>query len=1231
MKLLKTKYITATIALLTMLGLSACRDTLLDRIPPQPNKPDTEGTLDVDLEGAVPVTIPFATHTLATAPTRAAGQPIDVAKESELRLNGTRVLIFDANGYQYDAPLTKITRSTDNQQQGILTALIKPANGLNIVVLANLTDAEKVRKVTLGTAKTEVLKTFTYTADASTDFATTGIPMWGELAQVSVPAEGVPEIGTIHLLRAMARVDVGLKMSTKGNAGTDADFDETANTNYTSDIVDPATKKTTTMVWSLKEVKMYNASTKGLVAPTGGNYTTSNDGKYKATSVSLPPAVAPSTTPDTAPNTTGASYSDIAANILKRVIYVPETDNPEATATQNGEETTPEDINKLLARPYLIVKLGYKPKGSPDGTVEQYTYFRIDFLKKDGTEATAKYTYLPLLRNHRYKVDIKNIGGLGFDNEEDAKKGPAANIMYNVIVWDESDMSDVVYDGQYMLGVNKDHFTFYRDGGNVYTKMRTSWSDGFTIENLPTWITYTKTAVDPENNTNTDEMYVTFSVNKSVTADRFYPENQNDAQNPEKAAYVQAGRMKWFLSFEQLDQYKLEIDLFLDEDCTKPVQFLEINQYGEAYDQTNPDKSILDSSGNRMSAEEAGAYYYVYLKSTPDSLEPEWSSNFDNPFKITFVETLSTGVRKYKVTAPDITGKESYFDSFSASWYASITDTKNGNKASAQLGLIQKECNAIPYFESELQNSIFEDEDASLYIMDGTEQYYYVQANTPYNIRLVSAISDNGVGNIVESNGFVPIEETDYTLSGKQVPFTPVNDLDDPKLFSGWATFEISSPKGYFPTRQFRVHIVSGIKQPEANTYMIKKGVNLGILIPVSRVNTAYQYHYSLLIQDATSHPYGTKEGLPIPYTNFLLNKLDDDDNWYLDIVWTDMNNPNESDFVKRSGLKYLRKVGSGSTGYIYVLPGEEAGNVLVELRSGKIHLNPTLWSWHIWILDEYPSTIKVEKHNQNATNQEEMSLMSHIIGAFKPVTSDYKENAWEEFGFLYQWGRKDPFPAFKVYENKEFYDRNGRRYDFLFNTIGSRRNDGEQNALDALGVTFSTKESIENPGRIVAHQTFWNSELFPIGSVSYFQHMYLFLFPWSTKTNFKEPGTDHMQEGDKTVFDPSPYGFRIMNYKQGVNLRYQYYHSLPTPKSRSVYDGYYADGSNDNSTALFAVNQARTNHHAGGYLLNSMNGDAGWSGGSNSNGTYKRAMGHSVRPVLYSKETEYTKYLPTK
>lgn len=92
---------------------------------------------------------------------------------------------------------------------------------------------------------------------------------------------------------------------------------------------------------------------------------------------------------------------------------------------------------------------------------------------------------------------------------------------------------------------------FYREGGSLTAKVQTSWPEGFTVEGLPAWISYSIKPSDPDKTAPTDEKTVTFTVTEHVDASRRWPEKPEDAQNTLKAAYVKAGRMKWFLGFEQ--------------------------------------------------------------------------------------------------------------------------------------------------------------------------------------------------------------------------------------------------------------------------------------------------------------------------------------------------------------------------------------------------------------------------------------------------------------------------------------------------------------------------------------------------------------------------------------------------------------------------------------------------------------------------------------------------------
>ena len=1115
-----------------------------------------------------------------------------------------RVLVFDKdNKFSYEAKVTSYIPSgdpADKKDKGTMTLLAKntPSGDTStFVMLANVTRSANTDADGLaGKTREEVMQLFTFSMPDKGIWKDGELPMWGASDPVRVDhsAGAVPKLGTVYLVRAVARVDVGLNLSNISEGAST--FDEKAGG------IEGIT---------LTKVFFYNTNTTGRVSPfENGIYWDEANRKAKQPSI-----------PDPAPAVTGKidrTPSIVDEKILLREVYVPEAVNVPTAATQgaNGETLPENNTENYLKRPYIVVGLTGADKSRPD----KETFFRIDYLKRTGAEADATYEYLPLLRNHRYLVNIKAVGGPGFDTEEDARKGPAANIMYNVVVWNESTMSDVLYDGQYMLGVSADHFTFYREGGSLTAKVQTSWPEGFTIEGLPAWISYSIKPSDPDKTAPTDEKTATFTVTEHVDASRRWPEKPEDAQNALKAAYVKAGRMKWFLGFEQSKDINVTLQIFADEACSRPLEFIEVNQYGESYGQAG---KVVTKDGRTLTAEEAGARVTFYVKTEPHDLEPVFHAESANPFKIEKAGQLAGGIWKYTVTAPDITGNTEYFDNFNTTYTFTVTHVETGRSASGKLSLLQKEYNAIPFFDKFLHQSLLVSNN-SIYLMDGKQKQYYVKANSEYKIELVSALSDNGAGDVIET--FAPFYEKDPSLSGKPVSFTAVDDITTSRLYSGKAKFKIYSPDGLFPEREFELELVSGIVQPEANTYMLKAGAKQGIFIPVSRVNTAYEYYKKLLDHDAV---LSGKQGLPGSKEDFMLNKLDADDDWRVNIVWTDIKEAGGHNDIEKAGLSELSEQGgSGPGSYIYVKPGQTPGNVLIEIKSGKIKGNPTLWSWHIWIVDNYPTVLDVA--SQGGDGPKTVHLMSHLLGAYERVQSQYSADAYREFGMQYQWGRKDPFPAHDVRVNKNFYDGSGKLFDFLWEQRGNDVDYGKTDAQQARGAALTMKQSIEHPNAIVSHQSFWLYECFPHRFVSYFKDRWVFLYPWNQPSRTGNPE----DVGGKTVFDPSPYGFRIMSQKEAVTLRSAYYYAsrsgLNTPLPGSIYDGSFTDGKSGGNEVIFAVAQARSDTHAGRYLLNSTGGPAGWAPTSNTSAVYRRCMTYSVRPVIDPDvQEDYKKYLP--
>lgn len=1114
-----------------------------------------------------------------------------------------RLLVFDKDDkFSYEAKVTSYTPSgvpADKKGKGTMTLLAKntPSGDTStFVMLANIaaSDETGVDKLT-GKTREEVMELFTFSMPEKGEWKDGELPMWGvsDPVRVDHSSGAVPKLGIIYLVRAVARVDVGLNLSSTSEGAST--FDEKAGG------IEGIT---------LTKVFFYNTNAEGRVSPFE-NETYWDKANRKAKQPSIP---------DPAPAVTGKidrTSSIVDEKILLREVYVPEAVNAPTAATQgaNGETLPENNTENYLKRPYIVVGLTGADKSRPD----KETFFRIDYLKRTGAEADATYEYLPLLRNHRYLVNITEVGGPGFDTEEDARKGPAANIMYNVVVWSESTMSNVQYDGQYMLGVSDDHFTFYREGGSLMAKVQTSWPEGFTVEGLPAWISYSIKPSEPGKAALTDEKIVTFTVTEQVDTDRSWPEKPEDAQNALKAAYVKAGRMKWFLGFEQSKDINVTLRIFADEACSQPLEFIEVNQYGESYGQSG---KMVTKDGRTLTAEEAGAKVTFYVKTEPHDLEPVFHAEAANPFKIEKADQLAGGVWRYMVTAPDITENLEYFDNFNTTYTFTVTHAGTSRSASAKLSLLQKEYNAIPFFDKWLHQSLLVSSN-SIYLMDGRQKQYYVKANSEYKVELVSALSDNGAGNVIET--FIPFHEADPSLSGKPVAFTAVDDIKTPRLYSGKARFKIYSPEGFFPEREFVVELVSGIVQPESNTYMVKAGSKQGIFIPVSRVNTAYDYYKKLLDHDASM---SGNQGLPGNKEDFMLNKLDTDDDWTVNILWTDIKATGGRNDIERAGLSKLSEQGgSGPNSYIYVKPGQKPGNVLIEIKSGKIKGNPTLWSWHIWIVDKYPTVLNVGKYGGDGAAT--VQLMSHLLGAYEAVNSQYSASAYKEFGMQYQWGRKDPFPAHDVRANTNFYDGNGKPFDFLWEQKGDRANNGLDNAQEARGAAMTMKQSIERPNSIVSHQSFWLYECFPHRLVNNFKNRWVFLYPWNRPSRTGKPE----DVGGKTVFDPSPYGFRIMSQNEAVTLRFAYYNEsksgLKTPLPGSIYDGSFLNGNIGGNEAIFAVAQARNDAHAGRYLLNSTGGRPGWAPASNTNATYRRCMTYSIRPVVDPEAKNYNKYLP--
>ena len=460
---------------------------------------------------------------------------------------------------------------------------------------------------------------------------------------------------------------------------------------------------------------------------------------------------------------------------------------------------------------------------------------------------------------------------------------------------------------------------------------------------------------------------------------------------------------------------------------------------------------------------------------------------------------------------------------------AGVPANKNESLLKCNLSLTQQESSAVPFVDKEGVTSLvkwvepdnshiikennrniwrYVDAKAGLYIMNGEAKNFYVRSNTPYRIELVkqeldsnlggsipsdgSVSGDNNVGLFISdfygtpSTGNVPPKYGEFKSSGKifgePIQFTTVNDTETNIRKGGTATFRIVSNhpiRKQFRDREFTVRFVSAVKQPEANCYMMLRG-GQGILIPVSRVNTAREFYYKIILQQPER--LKSKKGSGIAeravsefQRRTVFHGLDKKQYWYPEIEWA-----NDNDGYKKpinpNGKALFRAImatGLGCDSYIYVEPGDTyTGNAMLTIKDeyGQI-----LWSWHIWVLEEYPKAIsvpvEVSKNGTGniGTNNTKQYWMDRNLGAIDVHKENGGPNQFKSYGYLYQQGRKDPFPTVTEEEFAFYSNKDGGKYEF--SSLG-RKNPVSTDYLSAVQQVYrSIPELIQTPANPVYNE----------------------------------------------------------------------------------------------------------------------------------------------------------------
>lgn len=1129
-----------------------------------------------------------------------------LSADQEKQINSIQVLVFNtqdeqgtalaepAETFAYEAKVKSFTTQADGTTL-IRCGLKATAKPMRVVCIANTNVNTQGLE---GKTKQEILesdqmkKVFTtaWTTAPGTDYY---IPMWGESDKQAVSRttkfnsceasnngrSNTKNEGVIHLVRALARVDVGVS------------FDETKPADETA-------KGSTD--FKIKSVRVYRYAQSMYVTGTQALTFRQMGGNREPL---------PHTPADmTAAKDNNPLKFEVTEGVDSyiRNIYIPEISN--------------KDKDKD-ARTCLVVGGSYK------GGKE--TFYRIDFItREDGKPADKITKQLDVLRNHRYRFNITKVAGPGTEKPEEALTTEPVNLTCDVTVWDEGKIDKIVYDGQYYLSVSKDKFHFGKDATSENYTIRTNWPKGYKIvdKDGKEW---PKTGTQGSWAYFTEPAGQTFAVEKDMTSTVNVLENTTNAVRTiaPTELFVKAGRIKWPLKITQSDKIELDIKLYESNASgeyspVNPINRLEVKRKDIKYVAV---KYTKDAQLERRMMTDKELYTWVQVWDRPaDGLalyrvELHDGVLAEDQFALSEVSRFHANKGGAEadadLTVYNIIDDALPFGDRALTWNL-MTTPKNFALINDKLGFFFIKSSApyklkivsidLPSGSAQKDNTkVVHGWHKDMVVKEGQGQltgdkiefkpYDYVQGD------------DGGV--------------TAGSLSGASITFV-IEHTDDSR---------------YFPDKKFTIYFYAGIVQPTANCYIIKKGQELPIIFPVSeQINKAADWYNdyeesfddavktrlkALIYKDKLDNYYATNKAN--------LNRLEKDDHaWSAEVLWSTIDPTGSTSGLKVSKVVY-QKTGQQNYMSVQTEGNVQPGSAVVAcMKDGKV-----LWSWHIWVVDTYPW--------ESAQTSAPLPVMNRNLGAAKkPAAGPVMGSNWpdpREMGMYYQYGRKDPFFA---YENLTGNFTQTNLPKIYYSDLKWKQGDAVRSC--GLGTDFRLfrmKDLIQQPTKM-AYRDAQNEYILEFGTrdpniAAGVPSSAASLAIWQGREAALEAKNSVRMVADlktiKTPFDPSPYGWKVPSagreadyIRKAAWMNYRHYGIF----YRGNYKGleYVAAG---NDCYFHLATRVSSFDVLGTFIYKEGNvfsyGPA--TRGDTSNQGYCPANAMPVRPIINERETDYRRY----
>lgn len=185
--------------------------------------------------------------------------------------------------------------------------------------------------------------------------------------------------------------------------------------------------------------------------------------------------------------------------------------------------------------------------------------------------------------------------------------------------------------------------------------------------------------------------------------------------------------------------------------------------------------------------------------------------------------------------------------------------------------------------------------------------------------------------------------------------------------------------------------------------------------------------------------------------------------------------------------------------GRVYYKANSNVGNAVIAVYSGENGTGDILWSWHIWgVGDKLPADVEIT-NKANAKFQ----MMDRVLGSLSAVSTS---------AMLYQWGRKDPIP------NASAYYVDGKSVDISTSFP----------VTDGTGSTILT--GVRNPASIIKQVSKPGDWLATANNYLWGDVNKNDQYTWYSDDKYANAGAGAGWTDQKTIYDPSPVGYRVAN-----------------------------------------------------------------------------------------------------